>query len=152
MPFFKNVFKSKDATRSGSKADASSEPAAPRPRWEDAWSRGDVAPEEIQELVHICTQEMKSRGMAQRHALATTGDNADMQQPLICLSSSFLSAQPPTQARLVISCAVSSRQHTRGQDNFAAKAWRKNCAWPSHWYAQLRPMTWAYTLTHADTL
>ncbi|KAF3046383.1 hypothetical protein E8E12_006562 [Didymella heteroderae] len=62
MPFFKNVFKSKDPSRSGSKAEASSEPA-PRPRWEDAWSRKDVAPEEIQELVHVCTQEMKSRAI-----------------------------------------------------------------------------------------
>ena len=61
MPFFKNVFKPKDASRSGSKAEASSTPA-PRPRWEEAWSRKDVAPEEIQELVHVCTQEMKSRG------------------------------------------------------------------------------------------
>ncbi|KAF2626854.1 hypothetical protein BU25DRAFT_394194 [Macroventuria anomochaeta] len=63
MPFFKNVFKSKDPSRSGSKADASSEPAAPRPRWEDSWSRKDVAPEEVQELVHVCTQEMKSRAV-----------------------------------------------------------------------------------------
>ncbi|KAJ4363704.1 hypothetical protein N0V95_001019 [Ascochyta clinopodiicola] len=63
MPFFKNVFKSKDASRSGSKADASSAPAAPRLRWEDAWSRSDVAPEEIQELVHVCTHEMKSRAV-----------------------------------------------------------------------------------------
>ncbi|KAH6638325.1 hypothetical protein C7974DRAFT_391335 [Boeremia exigua] len=62
MPFFKHVFKSKDTSRSGSKAEASSEPA-PRPRWEDAWSRKDVAPEEIQELVHLCTQEMKSRAV-----------------------------------------------------------------------------------------
>ncbi|KAF1932136.1 uncharacterized protein M421DRAFT_416863 [Didymella exigua CBS 183.55] len=62
MPFFKNVFKSKDPSRSGSKAEASSQPA-PRPRWEDAWSRKDVAPEEIQELAHVCTQEMKSRAV-----------------------------------------------------------------------------------------
>ncbi|KAF3001446.1 hypothetical protein E8E13_008055 [Curvularia kusanoi] len=62
MPFFKNVFKPKDASRSGSKAEANSEPA-PRPRWEDAWSRKDVGPEEIQELVHVCTQEMKSRAI-----------------------------------------------------------------------------------------
>jgi hypothetical protein len=61
MPFFKNVFKSKDASRSASKASAS-EPAAPKLRWEDSWSRKDVAPEEIQELVHFCTHEMKSRG------------------------------------------------------------------------------------------
>ena len=63
MPFFKNVFKSKDASRNNSKADPSSESQAPKPRWENAWSRKDVAPDEIQELVHFCTQEMKSRGM-----------------------------------------------------------------------------------------
>ncbi|KAF2850658.1 hypothetical protein T440DRAFT_517967 [Plenodomus tracheiphilus IPT5] len=64
MPFFKNVFKSKDGSRAGSKAGHNAEPVAPpKPRWEDAWSRKEVAPEEIQELVHVCTQEMKSRGL-----------------------------------------------------------------------------------------
>ncbi|KAF1940252.1 hypothetical protein EJ02DRAFT_237327 [Clathrospora elynae] len=63
MPFFKNVFKSKDGQRAA-KADASTEPlAAPKPRWEESWTRKDVAPEEIQELVHVCTQEMKSRAL-----------------------------------------------------------------------------------------
>lgn len=66
MPFFKNVFRSKDGTRAGSKAakyaDVDQPVAQPKPRWEDAWSRKDVAPEEIQELIHVCTQEMKSRG------------------------------------------------------------------------------------------
>lgn len=68
MPFFRNVFRSKDGSRSASKAgkygDGDSPPAAqPKPRWEDAWSRKDVAPDEIRELIHVCTQEMKSRGM-----------------------------------------------------------------------------------------
>ncbi|KAF1842681.1 uncharacterized protein K460DRAFT_356509 [Cucurbitaria berberidis CBS 394.84] len=66
MPFFKNVFKSKDGSRSASKAGkyGDEQPVAPpKPRWEDAWSRKDVAPEEIQELVHVCTQEMKSRAL-----------------------------------------------------------------------------------------
>jgi hypothetical protein len=66
MPFFKNVFKSKDGARSASKAGKygdNAEPVAqPKPRWEESWSRKDVAPEEIQELIHVCTQEMKSRG------------------------------------------------------------------------------------------
>ncbi|PSN60850.1 hypothetical protein BS50DRAFT_579014 [Corynespora cassiicola Philippines] len=62
MPFFRNVFKSKDASKSKSSADDQPE-APPKPRWEDAWSRKDVAPEEIQELIHICTQEMKSRAL-----------------------------------------------------------------------------------------
>ncbi|KAF2187065.1 hypothetical protein K469DRAFT_122696 [Zopfia rhizophila CBS 207.26] len=69
MPFFKNVFRSKDGPRSASKAskyagqDDGGPVAQSKPRWEDAWSRKDVAPEEIQELVHVCTQEMKSRAL-----------------------------------------------------------------------------------------
>jgi len=60
MPFFKNVFTSKDKQKA---AKTSTEPAAPpKPRWEESWTRKDVAPEEIQELIHVCTQEMKSRG------------------------------------------------------------------------------------------
>lgn len=37
-------------------------PTAQRPTWQDAWLRTEVAPEEVQELLHVCTQEMKSRG------------------------------------------------------------------------------------------
>jgi hypothetical protein len=60
MPFFKNVFHSKDKQKG---AKAAPEPIAPpKPRWEESWTRKDVAPEEIQELIHVCTQEMKSRG------------------------------------------------------------------------------------------
>ena len=59
MPFFKNVFNSRDKQKSKT----APEPAAPpKPRWEESWTRKEVAPEEIQELVHVCTQEMKSRG------------------------------------------------------------------------------------------
>ncbi|KAI2479067.1 DUF1708 multi-domain protein [Pyrenophora tritici-repentis] len=61
MPFFKNVFTSKDKQKA---AKAAPEPAAPpKPRWEESWTRKDVAPEEIQELIHVCTQEMKSRAL-----------------------------------------------------------------------------------------
>jgi hypothetical protein len=68
MPFFKNVFKSKEGSRFASKAGKYADQqnggpvVPPKPRWEEAWSRKDVAPEEIQELIHVCTQEMKSRG------------------------------------------------------------------------------------------
>jgi hypothetical protein len=37
--------------------------APPKPRWEDAWTRKTVEPEEIQELLHGCTVELKSKGM-----------------------------------------------------------------------------------------
>ncbi|KAJ5032010.1 morphogenesis protein [Bipolaris maydis] len=60
MPFFKNVFNSKDKQKSKT----APEPAAPpKPRWEESWTRKEVAPEEIQELVHVCTQEIKSRAL-----------------------------------------------------------------------------------------
>lgn len=34
-----------------------------KPRWEDAWTRTTVEPEEVQELLRGCTVELKSRGM-----------------------------------------------------------------------------------------
>ncbi|KAF2118600.1 hypothetical protein BDV96DRAFT_570249 [Lophiotrema nucula] len=69
MPFFKNVFRSKDGPRSASKAGKHGDQgnglavAQPKPRWEEAWARKDVAPEEIQELMHVCTHEIKSRAL-----------------------------------------------------------------------------------------
>lgn len=35
----------------------------PKPRWDDAWMRKQVEPEEVQELLRGCTVELKSRGM-----------------------------------------------------------------------------------------
>ncbi len=65
MSFFSNLFKKDGATSSkGSKnlqnGHAASAPL--KPRWEDAWTRKDVGPDEVHELIHVCTQEMKSRG------------------------------------------------------------------------------------------
>jgi len=34
-----------------------------KPRWEDAWTRKTVEPEEVQQLLRGCTAELKSRGM-----------------------------------------------------------------------------------------
>ena len=34
----------------------------PKPLWDDAWTRTEVEPEEVQELLSACTHEMKSRG------------------------------------------------------------------------------------------
>lgn len=65
MPFFKNVFKSKDGARSASRAAQYQDtaPAPPKPRWQESWERKDVSPEEVQELIHCCTQEIKSRAL-----------------------------------------------------------------------------------------
>ena len=72
MPFFSKVFRAKDGAGAG--AAASSSPSAsaleqgagyapPKPRWEDAWLRTEVDPDEVQQLLHGCTVEVKSRGM-----------------------------------------------------------------------------------------
>jgi hypothetical protein len=63
MPSFLRVFRRDTATKSKKNANASNVVEPPKPRWEEAWSRKEVQPEEVQELIHICTQEMKSRGM-----------------------------------------------------------------------------------------
>ena len=65
MPFFSSIFKSKDtALKKNATQNGFTEVAPQKPRWEDAWLRKDVEPEEVQELLRGCTQEMKARGMA----------------------------------------------------------------------------------------
>ncbi len=34
-----------------------------KPKWDDAWTRKTVEPDEIQELIKLCTGELKARGM-----------------------------------------------------------------------------------------
>lgn len=36
----------------------------PKPRWDDAYARTTVEPEEIHDLINRCTGELKARGMA----------------------------------------------------------------------------------------
>lgn len=61
MPFFSKVFKRDGASKI--KGPVDNTPAAPtKPRWEEAWSRKEIAAEEVQELIHACSHEMKSRG------------------------------------------------------------------------------------------
>lgn len=64
MPFFSRVFRSKDsaATKKQAKPTATVDPTPPRPKWTDAWQRTEVAPEEVQDLVRGCVQELKARG------------------------------------------------------------------------------------------
>ena len=73
MGFFSKAFKSKDRDGAGSDLKPKSKkktvhtngavPAPPpKPHWDDAWTRKEVEPEEIQELLRCCTHEMKSRG------------------------------------------------------------------------------------------
>ncbi|PGH14878.1 hypothetical protein AJ79_02740 [Helicocarpus griseus UAMH5409] len=65
MSFLSRVFRSRDA--SGSKKQAKqngvSQAAPPKPQWTDAFLRTEVSPEDVQELLHGCTIELKSRGL-----------------------------------------------------------------------------------------
>jgi hypothetical protein len=45
-----------------------------KPRWDDAWTRTTVEPEEVQDLIRRCTEELKARGMTPcSHLHAPTG-------------------------------------------------------------------------------
>ena len=64
MPFFSKVFKGKDgAAKKNAKTNGAHVEAPSKPQWDDAWQRKDVEPEEVQELLRGCTQELKARGM-----------------------------------------------------------------------------------------
>ncbi|MCJ1436188.1 hypothetical protein MMC27_005566 [Xylographa pallens] len=66
MPFFSNIFKGRDAssTKKQAQQNGPAPVAPPKPKWEDAWTRKDVEPEEVQELLRCCTYEIKSRALA----------------------------------------------------------------------------------------
>ena len=65
MPAFLNkVFKRDHA--SSKKASDQNSIAAPEPqevKFQDAWLQTEVTPEQVQELLRGCTQEIKSRGL-----------------------------------------------------------------------------------------
>ncbi|KAI9866621.1 MAG: hypothetical protein M1813_001173 [Trichoglossum hirsutum] len=64
MPtFFSKVFRSRDSAGVSKKhaLQTNASTAPPEPRWQDAWLRNEVSPEEVQELLRACTQEVKSR-------------------------------------------------------------------------------------------
>ncbi|MCJ1306499.1 hypothetical protein MMC25_000142 [Agyrium rufum] len=64
MPFFSKVFKNKDGT--GRKNEAQNgviDQGAKKPKWDDAWMRKEVEPEEVQELIRGCIFEVKARAL-----------------------------------------------------------------------------------------
>ncbi|OAX81940.1 hypothetical protein ACJ72_03721 [Emergomyces africanus] len=65
MSFFSRVFRSRDASGSKkqTKQNGVSKDLPQKPQWTDAFLRTEVSPEEIQELLHGCTVELKSRGL-----------------------------------------------------------------------------------------
>jgi hypothetical protein len=70
MVFLSKVFKSKDASKVGSKhkvqhVDISRGEVMPpaKPRFVSTWSSKEIDPTEVEELIHVCTLILKSRGM-----------------------------------------------------------------------------------------
>ncbi|KAJ5909664.1 hypothetical protein N7504_004307 [Penicillium tannophilum] len=65
MPFFSRVFRSKDstATKKQAKPATTANPGPAKPKWTDAWQRTEVAPEEVQDLIRGCAQELKARAL-----------------------------------------------------------------------------------------
>ncbi|KAH8694026.1 hypothetical protein BGW36DRAFT_361848 [Talaromyces proteolyticus] len=64
MSFFSRVFRSKESAASKKNAKQAPVQEAPaKPKWADAYQRNEVGPEEVQELLRGCTQELKLRGL-----------------------------------------------------------------------------------------
>lgn len=68
MPSFFSRLKGKDGPAKVSKSKKGAQQTGyseepPKPKWEDAWTRTTVEPEEVQDLIRGCTVELKSRGM-----------------------------------------------------------------------------------------
>lgn len=67
MPFFSKVFKSKDGAGQTKKTVDSAGAMAPpptKPKFASTWDSTEVIMDEVQELIHCCTLEMKSRAEA----------------------------------------------------------------------------------------
>jgi hypothetical protein len=64
MPSFFSRLKGRDGPSKVKKGaqQAAIDAAPAKPRWEDAWTRKTVEPQEVQELLHGCTVELKARG------------------------------------------------------------------------------------------
>ncbi|KAB5549870.1 hypothetical protein GE09DRAFT_187573 [Coniochaeta sp. 2T2.1] len=67
MPSFLSVFKGRDGPRSKSRKNSNlsqlTDQVPAKPKWEDAWTRKTVEPEEVQELIRRCTKEIKDRAL-----------------------------------------------------------------------------------------
>ncbi|KAI4257284.1 MAG: hypothetical protein LQ352_001696 [Teloschistes flavicans] len=66
MPFFSRLRGGGPASKSKKQPNLNGTappPPPPKPRWPDAWLRKDVEPEEVQELLRGCTNEIKSRAL-----------------------------------------------------------------------------------------
>ncbi|KAF9892908.1 hypothetical protein FE257_000500 [Aspergillus nanangensis] len=85
MPFFTRVFRSKDSNtvKKTSKNPVVEDSGPAKPTWTDAWQRTEVAPEEVQELLRGCTQELKAR--ANHHIVSLSPPRTALHTPFILL-------------------------------------------------------------------
>lgn len=104
MPFFSNLFKRDASSKSRKNAAPGTDVIQIKPRWEEAWSRKEVSPEEVQELIHECSQEMKSRG---EHSALYNGRSR-----LMCTCSSGYALPPPPIPTRLRSCWL-KKLHTQ---------------------------------------
>jgi hypothetical protein len=69
MPGLFSRLKGRDKSKKNG-ADQLADQQPQKPRWEDAWTRKTVEPEEVQQLIRYCTEELKARGMTSISAFA----------------------------------------------------------------------------------
>ena len=63
MPGLFSRLKGKDGSKKKKNANNDLADTLPaKPKWDDAWTRKSVEPEEIHDLIRCCTEELKSRG------------------------------------------------------------------------------------------
>ncbi|KAJ0164728.1 hypothetical protein CTA2_360 [Colletotrichum tanaceti] len=78
MPSLFSRLKTKDGSKKsnkGSNSDAADQLSA-KPKWDDAYTRKTVEPEEIQDLIRRCTGELKARGGLVGQTSSTTPNTA----------------------------------------------------------------------------
>ncbi|KAL4996406.1 hypothetical protein BDV10DRAFT_172395 [Aspergillus recurvatus] len=65
MPSLTRFFRSKDsiAAKKSSNLSTAENTGPAKPTWTDAWQRTEIAPEEVQQLLRGCTQELKVRAL-----------------------------------------------------------------------------------------
>ena len=65
MPGLFSRLRGRDAkSKKKNAASSLNENVAPKPFWDDAYTRKSVEPEEIHDLIRYCTEELKARGTA----------------------------------------------------------------------------------------
>ncbi len=112
-----------------------------KPRWDDAWTRKTIEPDEVQQLIRFCTEELKARGMTSKLLLRrpTTLGGSRPPRPVpqlqangtlqlsIFRSSSSPSARPRTRAPSGPSCDTFSTAKMAASSS-AERPWPRSCA------------------------